>query len=77
MKTSKEAVVVKFTFHVDPDQLIGAVSVAKNFLVRGEVRPRQRDCVVYASDHPTIVAAFAVWGDRDHVRVYQSEPVAP
>jgi hypothetical protein len=71
---------VKFTFRVDPDQLNGAVKVAKNFLACGEVRPRQRDCVVYTTDDPTTGVAFAVWGDRDHVRVYSSlrdEPCVP
>jgi hypothetical protein len=60
---------MKFTFCVHPDRLISAVQVAKAFLKRGEVRSKQRDCVIYAPDDQSL-PALAVWGDANHVRVY-------
>ena len=64
---------MKFTLKVDPEHSIQAVITARRVL--REYGPRtQRNCVVvqYQNRLDQEVATVAVWGDENHMRVYQA-----
>lgn len=64
---------MKFTLKVDPEHAIQAVITARRVL--REYGPKTRhNCVVvsYQNRLNQEVATVAVWGDENHMRVYQA-----